>query len=195
MTTRSSKLPASRPSNGWTVVSDTSWPGYERIPGLVMQGYTAMVREALRQLDRAADACLRAGGRRRRRGGCRRPSRASCSARSGRPSSSSSRRAPPASSKRARAGQPVKIAHGEPTVMAMLECYEPSPRRLAGAGAGRRRLHDGRRGRCRRDDAPACTARRRRSGDRRRRERRRRPGRADPRRGRSGYASGTAARR
>jgi len=36
---------------GWTVVSDTSWPGYERIPGLVMQGYTAMVREALRQLS------------------------------------------------------------------------------------------------------------------------------------------------
>ena len=26
----------------------------------------------------------------------------------------------------ARAGHPVKIAHGEPTVMAMLECYEPS---------------------------------------------------------------------
>jgi len=24
------------------------------------------------------------------------------------------------------AGRPVKIAHGEPTVMAMLECYEPS---------------------------------------------------------------------
>jgi len=27
---------------GWIVVSDTSWPGYERIPGLVMQGYTAI---------------------------------------------------------------------------------------------------------------------------------------------------------
>jgi diaminopropionate ammonia-lyase len=26
----------------------------------------------------------------------------------------------------ARAGRPVRIAHGEPTVMAMLECYEPS---------------------------------------------------------------------
>ncbi len=30
-------------ANGWTIVSDTSWPGYERIPGLVMQGYTALV--------------------------------------------------------------------------------------------------------------------------------------------------------
>jgi diaminopropionate ammonia-lyase len=27
----------------------------------------------------------------------------------------------------ARAGRPVKIAHGAPTVMAMLECYDPSP--------------------------------------------------------------------
>jgi diaminopropionate ammonia-lyase len=26
----------------------------------------------------------------------------------------------------ARAGHPVKVEHGEPTVMAMLECYEPS---------------------------------------------------------------------
>ena len=59
---------------GWTVVSDTSWPGYERIPGLVMQGYTAMVREALRQIGDAADACVRAGRRRRRRGGRRGPS-------------------------------------------------------------------------------------------------------------------------
>lgn len=25
---------------GWTVLSDTSWPGYEEIPALVMQGYT-----------------------------------------------------------------------------------------------------------------------------------------------------------
>jgi diaminopropionate ammonia-lyase len=27
----------------------------------------------------------------------------------------------------AKAGRPVKVAHGEPTVMAMLECQEPSP--------------------------------------------------------------------
>ena len=36
--------------NRWIVVSDTSWPGYERIPGLVMQGYTAMLNEILRVL-------------------------------------------------------------------------------------------------------------------------------------------------
>ena len=32
---------------GWTVVSDTSWEGYEAIPLTVMQGYTAMIGEAL----------------------------------------------------------------------------------------------------------------------------------------------------
>jgi diaminopropionate ammonia-lyase len=35
---------------GWQVVSDTSWPGYEDVPGLVMQGYTVMVDEALAQM-------------------------------------------------------------------------------------------------------------------------------------------------
>ena len=33
--------------NGWTVVQDTAWPGYEEIPLWIMQGYTTMVGEAL----------------------------------------------------------------------------------------------------------------------------------------------------
>ncbi len=37
-------------ANGWWVVSDTAYPGYEEIPRFVMQGYTVMVREALTQL-------------------------------------------------------------------------------------------------------------------------------------------------
>jgi len=37
--------------NGWDVVSDTSWPGYEAIPRHVMQGYTVMLIETLRQLQ------------------------------------------------------------------------------------------------------------------------------------------------
>jgi diaminopropionate ammonia-lyase len=111
--------------NGWTIVSDTSWPGYERIPALVMQGYTAMVREALRQLpETPTHVFVQAGV-----GGVAaavaghlalaladqrptfvvvEPSRAACVYES------------------ARAGRPVKIEQGEPTVMAMLECYEPS---------------------------------------------------------------------
>lgn len=110
---------------GWTVVSDTSWPGYERIPGLVMQGYTAMVREALRQLpEPPTHVFVQAGvggvaaavaGHLALVFGDRRPifvvvdpARAACLCET------------------ARAGHPVKIDHGEPTVMAMLECYEPS---------------------------------------------------------------------
>lgn len=110
---------------GWTVVSDTSWPGYERIPGLVMQGYTAIMREALEKrpetpthvfiqsgvggIAAAASAYLAS------RFGAARPTfivvdpaRAACIFET------------------ARTGKPVKLAHGEPTVMAMLECYEPS---------------------------------------------------------------------
>jgi diaminopropionate ammonia-lyase len=111
---------------GWTVVSDTSWPGYERIPLLVMQGYTALVREALRQLgEPPTHVFVQAGvggvaaavaghlalvyGQKRPTFVVVDPARAACVFES------------------ARAGQPVKIAHGEPTVMAMLECYEPSP--------------------------------------------------------------------
>lgn len=38
---------------GWTVVSDTSYPGYEDIPGLVMLGYTVMAHEAVSQMAEA----------------------------------------------------------------------------------------------------------------------------------------------
>jgi diaminopropionate ammonia-lyase len=110
---------------GWTVVSDTSWPGYERIPGLVMQGYTAMVREAMRQLpEPPTHVFVQAGvggvaaavaghlalllGDQRPTFVVVDPARAACLFET------------------ARAGHPVKIEHGEPTVMAMLECYEPS---------------------------------------------------------------------
>ncbi|WP_029074101.1 diaminopropionate ammonia-lyase [Kaistia adipata] len=111
--------------NGWTVVSDTSWPGYERIPGLVMQGYTALFREALRELpEPPTHVFIQAGvggiaaaiaGYFAAELGAERPfitvvdpARAACLFES------------------ARAGHIVKVAHDEPTVMAMLECYEPS---------------------------------------------------------------------
>ncbi|MDE1994557.1 MAG: diaminopropionate ammonia-lyase [Rhizobiaceae bacterium] len=110
---------------GWTIVSDTSWPGYEYIPGLVMQGYTAIVREALRKMDRPPThvfvqsgvggiAAAVAGHLSIVLGGDRPtfvvvdPARAACLFES------------------ARAGYARKIDHGAPTVMAMLECYEPS---------------------------------------------------------------------
>ena len=110
---------------GWTVVSDTSWPGYERIPGLVMQGYTVIVREALRRLpEPPTHVFLQAGvggfaaaiaghlaivlGHARPMVTVVEPARAACIYET------------------ARAGRPVTIAHSKPTVMAMLECYEPS---------------------------------------------------------------------
>lgn len=36
--------------NGWVIVQDTSWEGYEEIPGHIMQGYCTMALEAYEQL-------------------------------------------------------------------------------------------------------------------------------------------------
>lgn len=111
--------------NGWTVLSDTSWPGYEHIPGLVMQGYTAIVREALAALpEPPTHVFLQAGvggfaaaiaghlavllAERRPHVTVVDPARAACLYES------------------AKAGRAVKVEESRPTVMAMLECYEPS---------------------------------------------------------------------
>jgi len=37
--------------NGWIIISDTSWPGYEQIPNWIMQGYTSMILEIQAQLS------------------------------------------------------------------------------------------------------------------------------------------------
>jgi diaminopropionate ammonia-lyase len=110
---------------GWTILSDTSWPGYERVPGLVMQGYVAIASEAIRQLSEPpTHVFIQAGvggiaaalaghfaivlGDKRPTLIVVEPARAACLFAT------------------AKAGHPVKIEPGEPTVMAMLECYEPS---------------------------------------------------------------------
>jgi len=112
-------------ANGWTIVSDTSWPGYERVPSLVMQGYTALISEALREMpEPPTHAFVQAGvggiaaavaghfsvllGEKRPFLTVVDPARAACLFES------------------AKAGRAVKVEHGEATVMAMLECYEPS---------------------------------------------------------------------
>jgi diaminopropionate ammonia-lyase len=111
--------------NGWTVVSDTSWPGYERIPLLVMQGYALMASEALAQMDEPpTHVFVQAGvggvaaavaahfrlvlGERRPRFVVVEPARAACVYAT------------------AKVGEIVRIPHGKPTVMAMLECCAPS---------------------------------------------------------------------
>jgi diaminopropionate ammonia-lyase len=51
-------------TNGWTIISDTSWPGYECIPRWIMAGYLTMFREihdVLTKADRI-DAVLVQGG-------------------------------------------------------------------------------------------------------------------------------------
>ena len=37
--------------NGWVLVQDTAWPGYEEIPRRIMEGYTTMALEAAEQLN------------------------------------------------------------------------------------------------------------------------------------------------
>lgn len=44
-------LGAEAAANGWTIVSDTSWDGYERIPRLIMLGYTRMLAEVTTEHD------------------------------------------------------------------------------------------------------------------------------------------------
>jgi hypothetical protein len=52
--------------NGWVLVQDTSWPGYEEIPTWIMQGYTTMGLEIAKPAARRdSDAHLPAGRSRR----------------------------------------------------------------------------------------------------------------------------------
>lgn len=112
-------------ANGWMVVSDTSWNGYEDVPRIVTQGYTAMVREVCGALPAPpTHVFVQAGvgglaaavaghmaliyGAARPRVIVVEPERAACLYASN------------------QAGRRVAIAPREPTVMAMLECYEPS---------------------------------------------------------------------
>lgn len=39
--------------NGWVIIQDTMWEGYEEIPLWIMQGYTTLAKEALDQLQEA----------------------------------------------------------------------------------------------------------------------------------------------
>ncbi|MBZ9848889.1 diaminopropionate ammonia-lyase [Mesorhizobium sp. CA14] len=110
---------------GWKIISNMSWLGYERVPGLVMQGYTVIVRETLRRMiEPPTHVFLQAGvggfaaaiaghmavmlGERRPTAVVVEPRRSACVYAS------------------AEAGRPATIASQQPTVMTMLECAEPS---------------------------------------------------------------------
>ena len=49
--------------NGWVLVQDTAWEGYEEIPGWIMEGYTTMAAEATEQLkgEKPTHVFLQAG--------------------------------------------------------------------------------------------------------------------------------------
>ena len=48
--------------NGWHIVSDTSWSGYERVPKHIMQGYSLIADEAAAALDRPPTHIFLQGG-------------------------------------------------------------------------------------------------------------------------------------
>ncbi len=48
--------------HGWTIVSDTSWPGYDLIPRWIQAGYLTMFAEIDEQTDACIDAVLVPGG-------------------------------------------------------------------------------------------------------------------------------------
>jgi diaminopropionate ammonia-lyase len=110
---------------GWTTVSDFAWEGYTEIPGMVMQGYTLMLDEISAQAQHRYThvfvqggvgglAAVVAGYFLDRDGTSRpklivvEPDKAACLQAS------------------ASAGKRTSIEAGDSTVMAMLECYEPS---------------------------------------------------------------------
>jgi len=49
-------------STGALVVSDSSWPGYEEIPGFIISGYTQILEEAYSQWRRPPDVIVVQGG-------------------------------------------------------------------------------------------------------------------------------------
>jgi diaminopropionate ammonia-lyase len=112
-------------THGWTVVSDTSYAGYESIPLTVMQGYTVMAGEAFDALPQPpTHIFLQAGvggvvaavaahaldvfGAAMPKIIVVEPERAACLFAS------------------AAAGQLTAAPHAEATIMGMLECYQPS---------------------------------------------------------------------
>ncbi|MCW8086410.1 diaminopropionate ammonia-lyase [Sabulicella glaciei] len=111
-------------TEGWLVISDTSYPGYTEPPRDVMQGYRLMAAEALEQMGAppthvfvpggvggvaaAVSVQLRSSGARNARLVVAEPDRAACLLES------------------ARAGEAVTVAGELDTVMAGLACGEPS---------------------------------------------------------------------
>jgi len=114
-------------AHGWVVVSDTSWPGYERIPRLIMLGYTRLMDEMIQGMPEGwrPDAIFVPGGV----GGLLAAVASSCAFHFPRPPHVVA--VEPAScaclQASARAGQPTAVPGPFTTMMGGLRCGEVSP--------------------------------------------------------------------
>jgi diaminopropionate ammonia-lyase len=113
-------------SIGATVVSDTSWPGYEEIPRWIMAGYTQLFEEAYGQWDRRPDVMFVQGGV----GGLVCAAVNWCAWRFGAQAPKVIACEPDGAAcllESAEAGRPVTVAGPLATIMAGLRCAEASP--------------------------------------------------------------------
>jgi diaminopropionate ammonia-lyase len=113
-------------STGGTVVSDTSWPGYEEIPRRIMAGYTQVFEEASSKWDGRPDVVLVQGGV----GGLVCAAVSWCAWRFGADRPRVIACEPEAAAcllESAAAGDPVTVSGPLDTIMAGLRCAEPSP--------------------------------------------------------------------
>ncbi|MEE4300768.1 MAG: diaminopropionate ammonia-lyase [Pseudomonadales bacterium] len=113
-------------ANGWTVVSDTSWPGYTEIPRDVMAGYGVMIREVHDVLAAAPTHLFVQGGVGGLAAAAAAASRQLWGAVAPRLVVVEPALAPCLFAS-ARAGRPTPVAIEAETIMAGLSCGEPSP--------------------------------------------------------------------
>lgn len=112
--------------HGATVVSDTSWDGYEQIPRWIMAGYTQIFEEASKQWDHRPDLVVVQGGV----GGLVCAAVSWFAARYGANRPFIIAAEPEAAAcllESARIGSPAVIQGSLETIMAGLRCAEPSP--------------------------------------------------------------------
>ncbi|MDQ3418014.1 MAG: pyridoxal-phosphate dependent enzyme [Acidobacteriota bacterium] len=120
---------------GATVVSDTSWDGYEQIPRWIMAGYTQIFEEASQQWDERPDLVIVQGGV----GGllCAAVSWFAARYGAGRPFVVATEPEHAACLlESARIGSPTTITGSLNTIMAGLRCAEPSPLAWPAIAAG-----------------------------------------------------------
>jgi diaminopropionate ammonia-lyase len=135
---------AAAAENGWTLLSDSSWPGYTDLPRKLMEGYLQLADEAARQVPAVPDLIVLQAGV----GGL-----AAAVAIHARAVWGAGPRIvvvepdrAPALLESARAGRAVTVS-GAASAMGRLDCKTPSIVALAGACARRRSLRLGDRGR------------------------------------------------